>query len=300
MSPALLAIVLLAGSRSTERFDTVFDAADRVTVVELDVVQEPHGRYGRQVERIIYDSSSAADIEALRGTLRTMPEEGICACIGSTEIHLYRGNERLASIQYLGPLIKGDLWGGDVGLVDHEALLGWFDARGLTGPRKADRERQKHLEEGRQAEARWVAAMPRSLQPLWSAERERIRQEPVLRARPAWRKALAREFPDPVERAGALLTWFGSGEWGTSGSPVHEEIAEQLLLELEPEHLAVAIQETSDIQAAREGAARLVCGRSFSEKHGRLPTALRERLRDHVLSSPDRAQRACAEDQLAP
>jgi hypothetical protein len=70
MSPVLLAIMLLAGSRSAERLDAVFDAADRVTVVEMDVVQEPHGRYGRQVERIVYDSSSAADVEALRSALR--------------------------------------------------------------------------------------------------------------------------------------------------------------------------------------------------------------------------------------
>lgn len=298
MSPALLAIMLLAGLRSAERFDAVFDATDRVEVVELDVAEEPGDRRGRQVERVLYESSSAADVEALRAALRAKPQDGICACIASTEIHLYRGNERLATLHYLGPTMKGDLWGADVELVSHEMLLRWFDARGLDEPRRDDVKRQAEIEAHERAEQRWVDTMPASLRPVWATEGG-IRQTPFWELRPQWRAALVREFPDAVERTRALLVWFGAGEWGSGTETALDGITERLLMDETDEALAVAIEENAADALVREGAARMVCGWQFDQRGRSLPDRQKALLREHVGASVDAETRACAARSLA-
>jgi hypothetical protein len=124
-----------------------------------------------------------------------------------------------------------------------------------------------------------------------------------MQERPAWSAALEQQVPDRVERAGALLAWFGSGEWGTSGTPGYEEIAEQLVLEVPRADLAVAIQENAGVEPVLEGAARLACGVLFTDEEGALdlPEHLAGLLREHLLGSADEVKRACAEEgALAP
>jgi hypothetical protein len=195
-----------------DRFDAVFARADRVGVVEHDF------RHDREVS--LYDSSSVADLEALRGALRATPEEGICACLPSIEIRLYRGNDLVATVGYLGARVKGELWQGDAELVSHEELLRWFETRGMDGPREdalAEEERDRAFD---RSEALWLAAMPASLRSAWRESWEDIRQDPTpFRVPGPWRTVIEGEHPDVVDRAAVLLRWYGyGGPWSGHAS----------------------------------------------------------------------------------
>jgi hypothetical protein len=290
MSPALLAVLLLAGA---DRFGAIFDAADRVAVVRQDFVTEPGARHSTQVERVLYDSSAAADVAALRDALAAAPQDGVCGCIASIEIHLYRGNERLATAAYLGRTMRGDLWGGDVSLVDHEALLRWFDARGVDEPRKdalADEARRRAFD---RAEALWLAAMPASLRPAFQEIR---RYDPTAAVPPAWRVALEAEYPDVVDRAAALLRWYGyGGPW--DGAASFEEGPEEWLEELPIATLAAAVEANAADGAVLEGGARFFARRPSGDTRG-LSSHLRGLLLEHVREGGDAAKRDRAEKAL--
>lgn len=289
-----LAVLLLA---TAGRFDAVFDATDRVAVVELDLVPDPGGKFSTHVPRVVYESSAASDVDALRAALAGTPQEGVCACIATTETHLYRGDERLATVHYLGAIVKGEPWNGDALLVSHEALLRWFDARGMDGPRDVERERVERDEADRRMEARWLAAMPPVLRPLRDAQRERIRQDPAFEPSGAWRRVLEGAYPDPVERAAALLRWFGyGGPW--TGYPSEEAIADALLQEVPFPIVLVAVEQNASEGAVLEGATRLVSDYDFGDARAAVPAYLRRLLLEHVVEGGDADKRARAERAL--
>src|SRR5207247_2001981 len=79
---------------------------------------------------------------------------------------------------------------------DREALLLWFDDRGVAGPRREYEDGLATRRQGEEDERKWVAAMPASLRPLWPDMRRR-QLDPDL---PPLRAALADEFPEPRAR----------------------------------------------------------------------------------------------------
>lgn len=294
MAPVLLAVLALAAA---DRYEAEFDAADRVAVVAQDFVVAPDRRSSEQVERVLFDSSAAADVAALRRALRATPEAGICACMATTEIRLYRGNDLLATAYYLGERVKGGLWDGDATLVDHEALLDWFDARGMTDPRRVELESRERARADAALEARFLAAMPEALRPYWEAERERMRRDPQFEAPKAWRGVLQRAYPDAVERAAGLLRWFGyGGPW--TGYHAEESVPEALLRGTPVPTLLAAVEENAAEAPVLEGAARLFSLHDFGDARVQVPPHFRRLLLAQVAATGDADKRDRAESAL--
>ena len=282
-----------AGPAAADSYDLLFDATDRVAVVEHD--------YDHDRVLTKYDSSSAADVESLRRALLATRVDGVCGCIADLEIRLYRGNELLASVGYLGSSVRGPLWkDASATLVSHEALLRWFEERGIDGPRRDEIAAQERAVAAELREARWMAAMPAVLRPLWEARAERIRQDPLYPAFElpgAWRGVLERAYPDAVDRAAALLRWFGyGGPW--SGYPSQESIAEELLLEVPAATLLAAIEENAADGPLLEGAARLLSVHTAGDARLVVPPHFRSLLLERVREGGDVDKRERAEKAL--
>jgi hypothetical protein len=74
-------------------------------------------------------------------------------------------------------------------------------------------------------------------------------------------------IPEPAERIGALLHWFGSGAGPWSGYPAREVVAERLLMKEDPDHL-ISIAQSLDLSHSQlEGTARLLCGWALSRQY---------------------------------
>jgi hypothetical protein len=169
----------------------------------------------------------------------------------------------------------------------------------MDEPRRDDVKRQAEIRAQERAEQRWVDSMPAPLRPVWATE-DGVRHTPVWELRPQWRAALVREFPDAVERAGALLVWFGAGEWGSGTETALAGITERLLMDETDEVLAVAIEENVADALAREGAARMACGWQYGQRGRSLPERQKALLREHVAASTDPKKRVCVVRELAP
>ncbi|MFE5677844.1 hypothetical protein ACFQ7B_42445 [Streptomyces erythrochromogenes] len=115
-------------------------------------------------------------------------------------------------------------------------------------------------------------------------------------------------FPEPVERALALLDRYGSGSGRCSGYPLHEGVPGELLAGVPIAGLvadllaALADPRAEDRHDA--GAVRHLVGRKTRPHQqrdvARLPEALRVRLPAHARRSGDSDQQARAERWLAP
>jgi len=140
-------------------------------------------------------------------------------------------------------------------------------------------------EEEEMADARktWLEAMPKSLRSLWTdAMWDEGGPDPL-----PFRAPLTKEFPDTRQRALALYAWYGSGIQRWSGTPWHETLAENLLLDIPIPELVAAAQSENMTEAQLEGAARLFGRWKFSHpgELKALPAALKKRLLDHCLKS---------------
>jgi hypothetical protein len=270
------------------RVSAVLQAADRVVVVE-----DEHSS-----RRVLLDSTDRVGIESLREALVVAAEDGVCACLPTLHIRVYRGVEETASFGYLGDRLHSSLWSGDAKLANAEALLTWFDAHGIRGPRKEAQERDARVRQSVESERRWVEAMPPPLKPLWASGRDRILAEPVNPDIAAWRLALEREYPDRQQRITALLPWFGSGEGPWSGYPSYESFAEELLLDFEAAELIAAIESNISDERALEGGARLFAGWELSQRTpetlSQIPPQLKQVLLEHSLRSTDEDKRSRA------
>ena len=80
--------------------------------------------------------------------------------------------------------------------------------------------------------------------------------------------------------------------------PVYEAAAEHLLLHFATPVMVAALEGGELSPAQLEGAARLLAGCAFRQHRpqdlGLLPVALKRRLLEHCLTSPDRDKRTCA------
>jgi len=134
--------------------------------------------------------------------------------------------------------------------------------------------------------ARWLAAMPKSLQPFWTA----MGSDPVPNVFPL-REPLAREFPDVTQRILKLMEWYGNGAGPWSGFPSYEEVPDKLLHDYSTKVIVTAIQSTALDDAQIEGAARFFAGWDFSQTRpgdlALLPASLKKTFLEHSLKSKD-------------
>ena len=237
---------------------------------------------------VLFTSTDPKDIEEFNDALTvTIPKEWFYhKCIGTPAVRLYRGDAELALItNHHGRSIRCSLWTSDAMLKDPDKWLRWFDARKMPEPRKEVEESAARAKEREISYARWRAAMPKSLRPLWE---QAVRDTMSPNVKPL-RAALAKEFPDSHQRILALFSWYGSGDGPWSGFPAYETAAEKLLLDFPPPDLIAAAQADNLTDAQIEGAARLFGGWDFSQRRPddlkTLPAALKKKLLDHSLKS---------------
>ncbi len=271
--------------------------ADQVIVSEPEVGSEG------QV-KVLFSSSDPKDISELRKAITLEPPGAwfVCMCIGSPQIRLLRkGKELVFLSNQHGTVLHTSLWSGDARIKDPEKWLHWFDARGITGPRKEFEQEIAREKESQAAEERWVKAMPASLRPLWDKFLESTDVITLHSNHKVLDMALAKEFPLPQQRIRALLSWYGSGAGPWSGFPGYEEVAEEMLLDYSTSEILTAVQSTSLSQQELEGTARLFGGWTFNERrpvdNALLPADLKKTLLQHSLQSSDedkvaRARRA--------
>jgi hypothetical protein len=276
--------------------------ADKIVVYD----STPAANLGRggAPPKSLYSSASLRDISELREAIAIEHPKGWfrCACIPPIEIMLFRRGTELGVISVQEDLTIGfSRWSGDAKPADQEKLLQWFDARGITGPRRGIERilAQEKLE--RLASERWLSAMPLGLRPLWPKlmQDEHSWSDPPSAVRTsvnALKPELAKEFPDVHQRIRALFVWFGSGAGPWSGFPAYEEVPAHLLLEYQPSELMTALQSTNLTDSEMEGAARFFSGYTygalFRPKEDKslialIPAELKKSLLEHVLKSGD-------------
>jgi len=259
------------------------EAADRVAVFRVSEMEH---------DKQVYSSSSVADLAALREAIHiNLPKAWFrCACSPSPIIRLYQKGKILGSLEiYGGDDIHYSTWQGDAVIASPEPWFEWFDQRGIRWPRAEYKEGLAQEKARREAEERWVKAMPRSLVPLRPSG---IQPEEIMNYDLGpLDTALSREFPDKNARIRSLLEWYGSGTGPWSGYPVYEEVAAKLLLEFSTAELLNAIESAPMNEQQIEGAARLLAGWDF--RHTRptdnalIPAELKRLLLDHSLKSTD-------------
>ena len=177
---------------------------------------------------------------------------------------------------------------------------------------------KKRMQDEKDADARWLAAMPTSFQPLWAkaAQEMFFKSTPPPRYNPdnsvsdrrhallePFHTALDEEFPDTNSRILALLKWYGSGAGPWSGFPAYESYAAGLLFDYPSQDILAAIQNTKLTEEQTEGLARFF-GEDIAlyqpEDLNFLSPELKRRLLEHSLKSTnsdktDRAKRAFGE-----
>lgn len=262
--------------------------ADKIVVLEAPVKDA----------KTLFASTDPKDIVEFNNAL-TLIVPGyfsrfICACIGGPAIYLYRNNEEIVTvINQGGTVISNPAWDSDAKIKDTEKWLQWFDTRKISQPRKEFEEALMVDKQNEVNYAKWLAAMPKSIQPLWS---EAESSEPEYKNIKPLQEAIAKQFPNPQQRSLELFAWYGSGAGPWSGFPSYEEVADQLLLTIPTSDLVSAAQSKNLSEAQIEGAARLFAGWNFYQQRQNdlklLPATLKKKLLDHSLKSKDKINRA--------
>ena len=186
---------------------------------------------------------------------------GICGCLGGTAIELHQGDGRVETLQLVcGVSIRWSGWPGDGQMSDgsQQALVDWLARHGVTGPRDELRETRAGLEVWARKRARAAAAMSPRLREAFALEVERASRWPADESWPAFRKALAADFPNAADRIAMLLRVMGAEMGSWRGIDAVDRVADDLLRTYRPAQLerACAAALRSDDRALRRGAAR--------------------------------------------
>ena len=263
-----------------EHLTALIGDADRVVVTESPL----------QDAKKLFESRERKDLDALSKALVVIkPDEWFhCMCIGTPAIYLYKNDKLLAHISnHHGQSVRCSLWGSDAPISDTEKWLKWFDDRKIDGPRKEVEEMRESQKQGERDWKRWIAAMPKALEPIWE---DSLGQFGDVNTAPLV-KALRESIPKKEDQILALLRWFGSGAGPWSGCPSYESAAEELLLGYSIAEIVTAI-ENKELSAEQiEGAARLFGGWDFSQKHPKgleqVPADIKRSLWNHVKDTKD-------------
>ena len=274
------------------KLDALIKRADKIVVLDSP----------EKGAKVLFTSTDANDIAEFNEALTVMPpkEWFHCMCMGAPAVRLYRGETELALVtSHHGRSVRCSLWASDAMLKDPEKWIAWFDARKMPEPRQEVEDMAARAKQAEVSRARWRAAMPESVRPLWERA---ARDETSPNVEPL-RSALAKEFPDTRQRALALFAWYGSGDGPWSGFPSYETAAEELLLDLTTPDLVAAARVGNLDDAQIEGAARLFGGWNFSQRRPAdrkaLPADLKKKLLDHALQSKDEDKRDRAKNAFA-
>jgi hypothetical protein len=306
----LLLAVSFASADKREKTHAVKPAELLAAIGQADkivVSDSAPGAYvggGSAPPRVLYSSASPRDISELREAIAIEPPKGWfrCACIPPIEIILSRSGKEFGVISVQEDLTIGfSRWSRDARSADQEKLLQWFDARGITGPRRGVEGIRAREKADRLASERWLSATPSSLRPLWPKlmEDQHWWSDPPSAVRASVNvltPELAKEYSDVPHRIRALFAWFGSGVGPWSGFPVYEDVPAQLLLKYQPAELINALQGTTPTHSEMEGAARFFAGYTygalFRPKEDKtlialIPAQLKKSPLEHVLKGGD-------------
>jgi hypothetical protein len=287
---------------TTEKaLDEVLRTACRVRVTEGGASDDrPLG------DVVLVDAHDNPALLALRGALTVeRTTDGKCSCLGELAFEFFDADGRRTAIVgfHHAYSLRWRGWSGDALLADGLQVLHWLAERGAGGPLERETARQRKRVEAQLAEQQWLATAPAPVRDLGDAmlATSRTGRTPdglldMLRQR------LAEAYPEPADRAGALLVWFGSGTGRCSGFPVHEGLPGLLLAEM-PIADIVAALESPDADARHDaGAVRHLSGWKSRKRQARdiarVPAELRVRLLAAAVSSGDDDKRARAERWL--
>ncbi|MGB8352655.1 MAG: hypothetical protein WCD79_02080 [Chthoniobacteraceae bacterium] len=190
-------------------------------------------------------------------------------CYNCHQLYIYKDDKELASI----------------GAAGSPKFLNSLLAAAQVPVSQTDTEEQREAErkKGELAEARWRAAMPKSVQSFWT-------DEPVPNVSPM-REALAHEYPDTTQRILKLLEWYGNGAGPWSGYPSYEGAPEELLRDYPTKTILAAIQSAKLNAMQIEGAARFFAGWYFSKDRpgdlDLLPRPFKDELLKHSIKTKD-------------
>ncbi|MFH8729061.1 hypothetical protein [Streptomyces termitum] len=255
------------------------------------------------------DLSDPAESARLGAALAVESLSGArCMCLGDVRFEFFdRDGGRLAVVVlHHGVTLRWGRWGSDAVLADGRLLLTWLAGHGMPGPMRRFEAGRRRAEEAAGSERSRRAAMPAGLEGaadrILGLSRTGGMPSPELLAELTDR--LRRTLPDPVERALALLGWYGSGSGRCSGYPVHEGVPGELLGRVPIADLITALTDPRTEERHDAGAARHLVGwktRPHRERDvARLPEPLRARLLAHARRSGDTDKQGRAERWLAP
>jgi hypothetical protein len=194
-------------------------------------------------------------------------------CYACHQLYVYEGDKLIASLGAAGSskILNGVLTGAKVPLSTTDT-----DEDRLAKQKRSD-----------DSEARWVAAMPKSIRLLGMI----VTWDQITPDIKPLRGALAGQFPDNHQRILALFAWYGSGDGPWSGFPSYESVAEELLLDFPTPELIAAARTDTLTDAQIEGAARLFGGWDFGHRRpndvSSIPADLKKKLLEHTLKSTD-------------
>jgi len=227
-------------------------------------------------------------------------------------IVLFDGNQRIAVLGIIGPIALrwSERWDCDGIIANGKQMVTWLAARGLAEPKKILDEMSQEQAKDKEQTARWLAAMPECLRPLWKApdgfntftpnadqaagreaatsmEQADSDKSPAAQAMALMEK----NYPDRTALITGLLSWVGSGAGPWSGYPSYEQMAEDILLRVPTKDIVAALEANAPTDPVIEGAARYFASWDFSQaKPGEirlLPDDLKKTLLDHSLKSTD-------------
>ncbi|GAA4840269.1 hypothetical protein [Kitasatospora terrestris] len=252
------------------------------------------------------DSAEAARLRAAMA-VDSIPDS-YCMCLGDVRFELLDrdGGQLDSVVLHHGSALRWSGWEGDAVLADGRLLLGWLAGHGMPGPLEQFEAERRAGEKRRAQRREWLAAMPAGLDgfadrilgasPFDLAGEAELCDELVARLR--------EELPDPVERALALLAWFGAGSGRCSGHPSYEGMPGKVLAAMPITDLLSALADPRADERHVAGAVRHLVGWKSRPDQERdvaaLPDGLRARLLAHARRSGDTDKQSRAEGWLAP
>ncbi|WP_406834923.1 hypothetical protein ACICHK_00535 [Streptomyces sp. AHU1] len=287
----------------TSSLDAVLQDASRVRMT-APVAPE---RFLKGVIEV--DLSDPAELDRLRSVMSVTSLPGyVCACGGDIRFEFFDADAQSLAVVVLhhGESLRWLGWNGHAVLADGHRLLRWLNDHGVPGPLRQMEADQREEERRQDARAHWRASMPTAVQDL--ADQLFAMSETGEDASPElWTELQDRmnlAFPDPADRALALMAWFGAGTGRASGYPLHESVPGLLLKDMPIAEIIAALEDPQADSRHYMGAVRHLTGWKSRRKQqrdvARLPEPVRLRLLQQAQTSSDQNMRDRAERWLAP
>jgi hypothetical protein len=269
-------------------------------ITRVRLIDAGMGEPGAKPGPVLFDSSAPETLTALRQHLAIVEDPagfGHCMCFGSQTFELYQGQALAGAIGlHHGVRIRWAAWKDDAPLADPQGLLRWMDGLGAAGPLQDFEQARARAEQGAAQWAKWLRALPSSLEPFRGVLEQVAWQGWAPLDAPAMLAAMGAQYPDPGASARALFAWFGAGAGLWSGCPSYESVPEELLLACDTRALLDSLENRELTAAEAEGAARYFGGWDFRNKKEGEARPMSPALRKLLLEAGSRTEDA---DRLA-